>query len=217
MLFAGLGPVGRTAMRLAGLFTPPYKSKQKLARYSKAGYIAATAAIHCPDLATGKSVFIGDRVTIYQAEDGGGVEIGDEAAIHQDTLIETGHGGDVSIGAHTHLQARVQISAYRGSVVIGRAAHIAPNCAFYPYDHGVAPDQPIYEQALTTKGGIVVGDDAWLGFGVIVLDGVHIGNGAVIGAGAVVTHDIPDNAIAIGSPARVVRMRGQPAENDSNE
>jgi acetyltransferase-like isoleucine patch superfamily enzyme len=58
-----------------------------------------------------------------------------------------------------------------------------------------------------TKGGIRVGDDAWLGFGVVVLDGVSIGKGAVIGAGAVVTSDIPDNAIACGVPAKVVRAR----------
>jgi acetyltransferase-like isoleucine patch superfamily enzyme len=61
---------------------------------------------------------------------------------------------------------------------------------------------------LKTKGGIVVGDDVWLGFGVVVLDGVRIGKGAVVGAGSVVTRDIPDNAIAVGVPARVVKMRG---------
>ncbi len=49
---------------------------------------------------------------------------------------------------------------------------------------------------------------AWLGFGVIVLDGVCIGAGAIIGAGSVVTDDIPANAIAVGNPARVVSKRG---------
>ena len=56
-------------------------------------------------------------------------------------------------------------------------------------------------------GDIVVGDDAWLGYGVIVLDGVHIGKGAVVGAGSVVTNNIPDGGIAVGMPARVVKMR----------
>ena len=60
---------------------------------------------------------------------------------------------------------------------------------------------------MQTKGGIVIGDDAWLGVGVIVLDGVKIGKGAVVGAGSVVTRDIPDGAIATGVPARVVKMR----------
>ena len=92
-------------------------------------------------------------------------------------------------------------------IVIGSNVQIAPNCAFYPYNHGVAPDEPINKQPLETKGGIFIEDDAWLSVSVIVLDGVRIGKGAVIGAGSVVTHDIPDGAIAFGAPAKVYRMR----------
>ena len=79
---------------------------------------------------------------------------------------------------------------------------------FYPYAHGIAPDRPIKEQPLTTKGGITIEDDVWLGYRTIVLDGVRIGKGAVIGAGSVVTQDIPAGAIAVGVPARVIKMRG---------
>ena len=90
---------------------------------------------------------------------------------------------------------------------------IAPNCAFYPYNHGIEPGKLIQEQPLYSKGDIIVGDDAWLGFGVIVLDGVRIGKGAVVGAGSVVTEDIPDGGIAVGVPARVVKMRdGSPVK-----
>ncbi len=52
---------------------------------------------------------------------------------------------------------------------------------------------------------IVIGDDCWLGGGVIVCPGVTIGDRTVIGAGAVVTHDIPSDAVAVGNPARVIR------------
>lgn len=62
-------------------------------------------------------------------------------------------------------------------------------------------------QPLTTHGDIVIGDDAWIGTGSAILDGVTIGIGAVIGAGSVVTHDVPDYAIAVGNPARVVGSR----------
>ena len=63
------------------------------------------------------------------------------------------------------------------------------------------------DQNLATKGGIVIEDDAWIGVGTIILDGVRIGNGAVVGAGAVVNDDIPDETIAAGVPARVIKMR----------
>ncbi len=70
----------------------------------------------------------------------------------------------------------------------------------------------IRKQPLQSKGPIIIEDDAWLGFGAIVLSGVHIGKGAVIGAGAVVTHDVPEGAVAVGSPARVVKMRNDLSE-----
>ena len=84
-----------------------------------------------------------------------------------------------------------------------------------PSDHGFDPGDLIMRQPLQTKGGIVVGDDAWLGFGVIVLSCVRIGKGAVIGAGSVVTHDVPDGAIAVGVPAQVIKMRSDLAKTPS--
>ncbi len=66
--------------------------------------------------------------------------------------------------------------------------------------------QKIIDQGVTCKG-IVIEDDCWLGFGVKVLDGVTIGKGSVIGAGAIVTKDIPPFSIAVGVPARVIKSR----------
>jgi acetyltransferase-like isoleucine patch superfamily enzyme len=207
MRFAGTSSIGRLAMRMAGLFAPPYKARRYLARLGRQGYLAPGVSIHCKNLFLGSNVFLGDRVTIWALDKSCEVTIGSRSYIHQDCIIEAGNGGSLIIGEDTHIQPRCQISAYAGPINIGNSVQIAPNCAFYPYDHGYLPTEPISKQPLKTKGGIIIEDDVWLGFGVIVLDGVKIGKGAVIGAGSVVTQDIPERAIASGMPARIIMIR----------
>jgi acetyltransferase-like isoleucine patch superfamily enzyme len=208
MRYSGLGPCGRIATRLATWWAPPYKDRIYLARLSPRGYIAPNALVRHRDLRYGANVFIDDHVIIYQAhKNAGPVELGDRVHLHRDVIIEVGSGGSLTIGPNTRIQPRCQFSAYKAAIHIGRDVQIAPYCAFYPYDHGFAPGELIMKQPLQTRGNIVIGDDAWLGVGVIVLSGVRIGKGAVIGAGSVVTHDIPDGTIAAGVPAQVVKLR----------
>ncbi len=208
MLFAGTGFLGKIATCIASWFAPPYFGRSYLAAFNPKGYIDPRADIHHELFRSGKNIFLDRGTTVIQVKDGGPVDIADRVHIYRDTLIQTGAGGSVSIGQGTHIQPRCIFSAFKSSIRIGDFVQIAPNCAFYPYNHGIDPGIQISKQDLQTKGGIVVDDDALLGFGVIVLDGVRIGKGAVIGAGAVVTSDIPDGAVAVGAPARVVRMRG---------
>lgn len=205
--YAGLSRSGRIATRLATWFVPPYYGRCHLARLNRKGYIAPNAIIHHDELSLGDNIFIGDRVVIYKDINGGPVAIGKNVHIHGDTFIQTGFGGSVEIGHDTHIQPKCQFSAYLSKIRIGCHVQIAPNCAFYPYNHCVEKGKLISRQPLKTKGGIIIEDDAWLGFGVIVLDGVRIGKGAVVGAGSVVTHDVPDEAIVAGVPARLIKTR----------
>ena len=209
MRYAGLNGFGRTATRLAAWLASPHKEQVKLAKFNPIGFISPGAEIYHSNLQLGANVYIGDRVVIYEANDGGPVKLGDRTCLLRDTIIETGSGGQLIIGADTYVHPRCQFNAYKGDIEIGCGVMIAANCTFYPHDHGMAPGQPIREQPLQTKGPIIVGDNAWLGTGVVVLGGVTIGEGAVIGAGSVVTASIPDNAIAVGSPARVVKSRNE--------
>lgn len=185
----------------------PYHSRAFLADLSPRGFVAHTAAVSHPGIHLGANVYIGDNVVALCFKDGGPVELHDRVHIYGDTFIQTGSGGRITIGAETHIQPGCHVAAFVSGITIGRNVEIASGCAFYCYDHGVVLGELIMKQALQSKGGITVGDGAWLGHGVTVLDGVRIGVGAVIGAGAVVVRDIPENAIAAGVPARVIKMR----------
>lgn len=209
MQLAGRGPLGRTASRLAALTCPPYYGRHRLARYSRKGYVAPSARLAHRGLRLGRNVYVGDRVTVFDERAGGPVELADRVHLNDDTIVQTGDGGSITIGADTHVQPRCQFSAYIAPIELGQNVQVAPNCAFYSYDHGTDPSLPMRAQPLSTRGPIQIGDDVWFGVGAIVLSGVTIGHGAVIGAGAVVTSDVPANAIAVGVPARVIRLRGQ--------
>jgi acetyltransferase-like isoleucine patch superfamily enzyme len=207
MRHAGMSKLGRFATRMATWLAPPHKAGTVLANLNPKGYIAPTATLYHSDLQLGAHILIADRVMIFQNKAGGAISIGDRVSILRDTTLETGFGGYLIIGDETWIHPRCQINAYKAPIEIGCGVDIAPNCALYSYDHGFAPDKTIRQQPLQTKGKITIDDHAWLGVGVIVLSGVCIGKGAVIGAGALVTKDIPENAIAAGKPARVLKLR----------
>lgn len=207
MLLAGPGPVGRIASWLAAAAVPPLFGRIRLANLYAKGFIAPSARVDHARFTAGVNVLIDDRVLIFEGEAGGAVALGKAVRLCRDCILETGKDTEIAIGDGTFIQPRCQMSAHKASIRIGRRVQIAANCGFYSYNHGVAPGIPIWEQPLTARGDIEVGDDAWLGYGVVILSGVRIGAGAVIGAGSVVTRSVPDGAIAAGNPARVVKMR----------
>lgn len=88
-------------------------------------------------------------------------------------------------------------------VEFGDNVFIGPNCSFYTAGHPL--DAPQRNEGLEYALPIKVGDNVWLGGNVVVLPGVSIGNNSVIGAGSVVTKNIPDNVVAVGNPCRVVK------------
>jgi acetyltransferase-like isoleucine patch superfamily enzyme len=202
-----LGRSGRFAARMASLGTAPYHGRAHLADLNSRGFTAASAAISHPEIRRGRHVYLGDNVVISHCENGGTVEFGDRVHLYGDTFVETGAGASIRIGERTHIQPGCHLHAFLSDITIGGSVEIAAGCAFYSYDHGIAPGVAIMDQPLTTKGAITIGDGAWLGHRVTVLQGVTIGAGAVIAAGSVVVRDIPENAIAAGVPCKVIKYR----------
>jgi acetyltransferase-like isoleucine patch superfamily enzyme len=205
--------LSRLATRLAELAAPPHRARNRLARLTRAGYVSSRAVISHPRLRRGAHVFIDGEVVVFDADGtGGGVDLADRVHLYHGACLETGHGGSISIGVETSVHARCLLMAYLAPIRIGAGVALAPNCALYPYDHGLEPGVPFARQPCTTRGGIVIGDHVWLGTGAIVLSGVTIGEGAAIGAGSVVTKNVPPGAIAAGVPARVIGFRAVRSE-----
>jgi len=91
------------------------------------------------------------------------------------------------------------------TVTFGECVLIGPNCSFYTAEHPLDP--ALRKEGWESGRPIKVGDNVWFGGNVTVLPGVTIGDNAVIGAGSVVTKDIPADCIAVGNPCRVMRKR----------
>ena len=179
----------------------------------------------------GKRVFIGKRVTIKCKKNiscGRGVTIGDNAYI--DALSKGGItiGNNVSFGRNCQIEctgvlrelgeslviedgvgiAANAFIAVRGNVRIGKNCIFGPNVRIHSENHNFEDkDVPIRLQGATRKG-VIIGEDCWIGSGVTILDGVNVGKGCIIAAGAVVNKDVEDYAIVGGVPAKLIKYRG---------
>ena len=143
-------------------------------------------------------------------------EIGKHAKLHIGRWAWVGHGsklrvheGEVRIGAKTVMGQECTISAFQ-HVSIGRECIVADRVMLIDFDHGmVEVERPIRLQGIY-KRDVRVGHNVWIGYGACVLRGVTVGDNSVIGTSAVVTKEVPANAIVGGVPARVIRMRAAP-------
>jgi acetyltransferase-like isoleucine patch superfamily enzyme len=143
-------------------------------------------------------------------------EIGRNAKLHIGRWAWIGHGskiraheGEVRIGAKTVMGQECTISAFQ-HVAIGRECIVADRVMLIDFDHGVVEvERPIRLQGIY-KRDVNVGHNVWIGYGACILRGVTVGDNSVIGTNAVVTREVPANAVVGGVPARVIRMREAP-------
>ena len=111
--------------------------------------------------------------------------------------MEIGDRSGVGINAKMH-----------GKVIIGNDVMMGPECIIYTQNHDFSrTDIPMNKQGFSEEKPVIIGDDVWIGGRVIILPGVNVGKGAIIGAGSVVTKDVPEYAIVAGNPATVKKYR----------
>jgi acetyltransferase-like isoleucine patch superfamily enzyme len=156
---------------------------------------------------TSGMVFFGRGLEL-QIGRNGRIEFGRFVWVGDGTKIRC-HEGVVEIGAKTVFGQECTISAYQ-RVRIGEQCVIADRAMFIDFDHGVTEvERPVRVQGIY-KRDTVVGSNVWVGYGACVLRGVRVGDNSVIGTNAVVTSDVPANAVVGGVPAKVIRMREAP-------
>lgn len=127
-------------------------------------------------------------------------DIGEDAAIRPPLHMD--YGSQTTIGARTFINFGCVILD-GAPVTIGADVQIAPNVQLLTATHPVEPGAR--RERFETAKPITIEDNVWLGAGVIVLAGITIGRDSVVGAGAIVTRDIPPLSLAVGNPARVIR------------
>lgn len=137
--------------------------------------------------AVGEGCFYLDQIVWLN---GSGIEMGEAVKFNHGCYVN-GFGG-LRIGAHT---------SFGPGVMIHTANHRTDD-----------PTRPINEQGWETRP-VTIGADCWIGMGVIILPGVTLGDRVVVGAGSVVTGDLPSNTVAVGNPARVIRRDGRPVRD----
>ena len=155
----------------------------------------------------GNNVYLDEGVYLHACP--GGIEIGTNtfvmhhAELHVYNFRELPKAG-IRIGKDC-LIGECNVIRGQGGVDIGNRVYTSPGTQIIAVNHVFDdPEQPFIQQGITAQG-IIIEDDVWLGSNVVVTDGVRIGKGAVIAAGAVVNEDVPPHTVVAGVPARIIR------------
>lgn len=137
--------------------------------------------------------------------------IGDNVTI--DTPFYCDYGKNIHIGSNVIININCTfVDAER--IEIGSNTLIASNVQIYTATHPVSPERRLVEGWTPNQGGpffrtlampVKIGENVWIGGGVIILPGVTVGDNCVIGAGSIVNRDIPENSLAVGNPCRVIK------------
>lgn len=159
-------------------------------------------------LSAGKSLILEDYVLI-QALSHQGVVLGDHVTIARSAILScTGVIANKGVGIRIGNNSAVGAFSFlggQGGIVIGSDVIMGPQVKIFSENHNFEDGhQPIRKQGVSRQG-VVIEDNCWIGAGATVLDGVTIGTGSVVAAGAVITQSMPANSLIGGVPAKVIK------------
>lgn len=161
-------------------------------------YIGRDVIIDGSNYHFGHNVVISDRSIVR-----GNVVIGDNVYIHENVLIRS-FSYSILIGTNSKINNNCCILS---QCKIGSNVSIAPNVVIVGANHRYADKNQLIQLQGSHSLGIIVEDDVWIGANVTILDGVVIGKGSVIAAGAVVTKNVPEYTVVAGVPAKIIKGR----------
>ncbi len=149
----------------------------------------------------GDKCFVAPEAELF-AEPGRDITTGHQCMIAAGCFLH----GPLTLGNEVAINHGCSFDGGSKGITIGDQTRIANNVTIYAFNHGMAPNQAIYKQK-SHSIGVNIGKDVWIGAQAGIVDGVSIGDHAVIGMGCVVSKDVPDWAIVVGNPMRIVGDR----------
>jgi len=165
--------------------------------------------VYANNIRLGKGVYLDHGVYLHALP--AGISIGEDTFIMHHTMLHVFNfrnlpQSGITIGSNCFI-GEFNVIRGQGGVRIGNDVYTGPMVQIVAVNHVYSdPRRPIREQGVTAQG-ITIEDDVWIGANAVVVDGVSIGRGSIIGAGAVVTNDIPPYSIAVGAPAKPIKDR----------
>lgn len=180
---------------------------------------AGVRIAHASGIRLGKKVYLDQGVYLHALPNG--ITIGDNTFIMHHTMLHVFNfrglpKAGISIGENCFL-GEYNVIRGQGGVHIGNEVYTGPMVQMVAVNHVYQDaNRPIREQGITAQG-IVIEDDVWIGANATIVDGVKVGKGSIIGAGSVVTRDIPPYSIAVGSPAKPVKDRRELSNNNRQD
>lgn len=144
--------------------------------------------------------------TIRRRAYGGDASFGSRCDFGHGLMIDISTGGNLKVGNNVSINGGTYISVIE-NIEIGDDCRIGEYCSIRDNDHIILDPEELTRTQGMRSSAVRIGANVWLGRGVVVQPGISIGTGSVVGANSFVNSDIPAYAVAVGSPAKVIRMR----------